>query len=173
LEIYYDQAFIAADRGVDACTIRSVPLVSATLRRLGFPKEFSPDGRQPTIYTYDAIEPTSSFKMLRGWYTRYGPVESLLTEFDDRYVVFGTGDEIAVAFDARPLPTPPAGFVRSFVLVSHAYCKDMDLYTAEPDTVEPSPFRGMPGYPPPAGTQGDDDPRKDDWRQEFNTRQVP
>ena len=39
---------------------------------------------------------------------------------------------------------------RSFILVSHAYCKDMDLYTATPQTLEPLPFRGMSRYPYPA-----------------------
>jgi len=149
LEIYFDQAFIGTDRGTDGLAIRTVPMAAAHLRRLGFPMEYSPDGQHPTTYTYDVIEPTSSFKTPRGAYTRYGPVESLLGDFDDRYVILGTGDEIAVSFDANALPPPGAGRVRSFILVSHAYCKDMDLYTAEPDTVEPLPFRDMSRYPYP------------------------
>jgi hypothetical protein len=140
------------------------------LRRLGFPREYSPDGRHPTIYDYSRIEPTSSFKVPRGLYTRYGPVEELLREFDDRYVILGTGDEIAVDFDARSLPTPD-GCVRSFILVSHSYCKDMDLYTATPDTVEPPPFRGMSTYPPPAGEQYPDTKQNRSSRERFNTRE--
>ena len=171
LEIYFDQAFIAADRGTaDLVTHRIAP-ASAELRWLGFPREHSPDGQHPTIYTYDVIDPTSSFKIPRGWYTRYGPVDELLTEFDDRYVILGTGDEIAVRFDARVLPPVEAGMARSFILVSHAYCKDMDLYTAEPDTVEPLPFRQMGSYPYGADEHYPDG--EDAYRRRFNTRPRP
>ncbi|UCC31319.1 MAG: CRTAC1 family protein, partial [Phycisphaerales bacterium] len=172
LEIYYDQLFIAADRGTEGFVIRSIPMADANLRRLGFPLEYSPDGRHPYVYTYDSIQPTSSFKMLKGAYTRYGPVETLLAEFDDRYVILGTGDEIAVRFDARTLPPPGEGHTRSFILVSHAYCKDMDLYTATPDTVEPLPFRDMSAYPYPASEHY---PNGDEFRyyhQRFNTRSM-
>jgi len=173
LEIYCDQVFVANDRGTDRLTVRSVPLVKADLRRLGFPLEYSPDGRLPTIYDYDRIAPVSPFKVLKGAYTRYGPVESLLADFDDRYAILAPGDEIAAAFDARVLPLPAAGEVRSFILISHAYCKDMDLYTAEPDTIAPLPFRSMNAYPYPAGEHYPDEPQLQQYRQQFNTRLVP
>lgn len=172
LEIYYDRAYIAADRGTANVSVRTVPLVDAKLRRLGFPLEYSPDGRHPYIYSYDVIEPTSSFKMPRGAYTRYGDVADLLAEFDDRYVILGTGDEIAVRFDATALPPPPDGSTRSFVLVSHAYCKDMDLYTAAPDTVEPLPFRGMSRYPYPSEVAFPDSEPLRIWRQRYNSRWI-
>jgi len=173
LEIYYDQMFIAADRGTDGFAISTIPMARADLRRLGFPLEYSPDGRHPYVYTYDIIEPTSSFKMPRGYYTRYGPVDNLLTDFDDRYVILGTGDEIAVSFDARTLGPPAHGMTRSFILVSHTYCKDMDLYTAAPDTVAPLPFRNMTAYPYPPSEQY---PSSNEFRrcgQRFNTRLIP
>jgi len=172
LEIYYDQLFIAADRGTEGFVIRSIPMADANLRRLGFPLEYSPDGQHPYIYTYDSIQPTSSFKMLKGAYTRYGPVESLLADFDDRYVILGTGDEIAIRFDARDLPLPGDGHTRSFILISHAYCKDMDLYTATPDTVEPLPFKEMSAYPylPSEYYPKGDEFRR--YRQGFITRSV-
>lgn len=173
LEIYYDQIFIAADRGTDDLAIRTVPMASANLRRLGFPLEYSPDGRHPTIYTYDIIEPTSSFKMLKGKYTRYGPVEMLLREFDDQYVILATGDEIAVRFDARALPPLSPGQTRSFILASHAYCKDMDLYTATPDTVDPLPFKDMTSYPYPPGEHDPKTGSAQRYHQRYNTRIVP
>ena len=172
LEIYFDQLFIAADGGTAGLTITSLPPADASLRRLGFPLEYSPDGRHPYIYTYDLIEPTSSFKLPKGAYTRYGPVESLLRDFDDRYVILGTGDEIAVRFDARALPPVLAGNIRSFVLISHAYCKDMDLYTAEPDTVEPLPFQGMDAYPYSPGERYPGRADLGTYHQNYNTRFV-
>ena len=100
-------------------------------------------------------------------------MESLLADFDDRYAILAPGDEIAAAFDARVLPLPAAGEVRSFILISHAYCKDMDLYTAEPDTIAPLPFRSMSAYPYPAGQHYPDEPQLQQYRQQFNTRLVP
>ncbi len=170
LELYYDQIFIAADRGTDELTIRAVPMADAELRRLGFPLEYSPDGEPPTIYTYDVIESTSSFKTLKGAYTRYGPVETLLAEFDDQYLILGTGDEIAVRFDARTLPPLSEGMTRCFILASHAYCKDMDLYTATPDTVEPLPFKDMTAYPYPPSENYPNTRLFQRYHEQFNTR---
>ncbi len=172
LEIYYDQLFIASDRGTDGFAIQSVPMVGAELRRMGFPLEYSPDGRHPTIYSYDIIEPTSSFKIPRGAYTRYGHVEPLLAEFDDRYVILGSGDDLAVSFDAHALLPVDDGHIRSFILISHAYCKDMDLYTAAPDTVEPLPFKDMSAYPYPQGEHYPDTADARAWKTRFNTRRI-
>ncbi len=173
LEVYYDQIFIAADEGTEELVVRTVPLAEASLRRLGFPQEYSPDGGYPLLYAYDIIEPTAPFKMPRGAYTRYGRVDELLTDFDDRYVILGSGDEIAARFDASELPAPRDGHVRSFILVSHAYCKDMDLYTAEPDTVTPLPFRAMSRYPYPPSERFPATSASRPWQEKFNTRRLP
>ena len=173
LEIYYDQLFIAVDRGTGALNIQTAPMAEAKLHRLGFPQEYSPDGQHPTIYTYDRIDETNSFRVPRGRYTRYGPVAELLTEFDDRYVVVGSGDEIALRFDARAVPGPAEGMRRSFILVSHAYCKDMDLATACPDTVTPLPFQGMSAYPYPDDEQRPVRPDVEAYQRQYNTRELP
>ncbi|RME95091.1 MAG: cytochrome c biogenesis factor, partial [Verrucomicrobia bacterium] len=173
LEIYYDQLFLARDAGTDRVRVHRLPPAEANLRRRGFALEFSPDGRLPLIYDYDLTEPTAPFHVQHGPYTRYGPVTELLLAFDDRYVIVGPGDEIAVRFDAASLPPVPEDRVRSFVLVSHAYCKDMDLYTATPATVEPLPFRGMSTYPYPPTEQFPDTPEHRAWREAYNTRWVP
>lgn len=149
LEIFYDQVFVAQPAGTDRVSVRQVPLREATLRYLGFPREYSPDGRLPLIYDYDLCDATAPFHRLKGAYTRYGAVEPLLRDFDDQYALLGPGDELALKFDATALPLPASGTVRSFILVSHAYCKDMDLYTATPTTLEPLPFKGMSRYPYP------------------------
>jgi hypothetical protein len=172
LEIYIDQAFLAADRGTGGFVFHRMPPAGADLHRLGFPLEFSPDGQHPTVYTYDVIEPTSSFKMPAGAYTRYGPVGELLQGFDDQYVILGTGDEIAVRFDGRSLPTIREGSARTFILVSHAYCKDMDLYTAFPDMVEPLPCRGMSAFPYSRSEQCLQDETSKNYRARFNMRSV-
>ena len=170
LEICYDQVFVGPQAGLDRVKVRPVPMRQAELRSVGFAREYSPDGRLPWIYDYELSEASAPFHVLRGAYTRYGPVDELLREFDDRYVLVGPGDEIALWFDATALPAPSEGTARSFILVSHAYCKDMDLYTAAPQTLEPLPFRGMTRYPYPPTEQFPDSPEWRAFRDLYNTR---
>ena len=84
----------------------------------------------------------------------------------------GPGDEIALKFDAAGLPAVPAGQTRSFVLVSHAYCKDMDLYTATPRTLEPLPFRAMSRYPYPPTERYPATEKHQAYLRKYNSRQV-
>jgi hypothetical protein len=172
LEVYFDQVFLAPNAGVDTVVVRSVPLHGAELRYVGFAREYSPDGRLPLIFDYELSDATAPFHVLTGDYTRYGAVEPLLADFDDRYVIMGPGDEIALRFDATALPEPGSGWERSFVLVSHAYCKDMDLYTATPQTLAPLPFRTMSQYPYPAREHYPDTEAHRLYRQTYNTRRI-
>ncbi len=172
LEIYYDQIFLARHSGLAQVKVQSVPLADAELRRVGFAREHSPDGQLPLIYDYDRMDATAPFHMLRGAYTRYGRVNELLEAFDDKYVLVGPGDEIALRFDGSKLAEPSAGMTRSFVLVSHAYCKDMDLYTATPQTVEPLPFRAMTRYPYPSTEHYPDDEEHQAFLKAYNTRII-
>ena len=170
LEIYYDQVFISRHVGLAQVKIQSVPLAGAELRWAGFAREYSPDGRLPLIYDYDQMDATAPFHVLRGAYTRYGPVEELLSAFDDKYALVGPGDELALHFDASGAAAAPAGMTRSFVLVSHAWCKDMDLYTAAARTLEPLPFRAMSKYPPPEGERYPDTPEIREFLKRYNSR---
>jgi Flp pilus assembly protein TadD len=169
LEVYYDQAYVGRHAGLDQVTVSSAPLLGAELRRVGFAREYSPDGRLPLLYDYHLVDATAPFHVLRGAYTRYGPVEALLQEFDDRYVRVGPGDEIALRFAANA-PDPAEGMARSFILISHAYCKDMDLYTATPQTLDPLPFRGMSRYPYPPSERFPDTPELRTDRARYHTR---
>jgi hypothetical protein len=172
LEIYFDQVFLTRDEGISAARVHAVPVEKAATRRLGFPLEYSPDGGHPLLYTYDIIEASSPFKVPSGYYTRYGAVEELIAEFDDQYVIIGSGDELAVTFDASTLPPLPDGWVRSYILTSHAYCKDMDLYTAEGDTIDPLPFAEMSKYPYPEGEETPFDGPLRKVLEQYNTRRV-
>ena len=84
------------------------------------------------------------------------------------------GDEIVLEFDARGLPPLPSGRSRTLVLHTDGYCKDMDLYTAYPDTVEPLPYHAMENYPP-AEPKPESEPgrqQSDRYRSVWNTRHV-
>ncbi|MEQ8768833.1 MAG: FG-GAP-like repeat-containing protein [Planctomycetota bacterium] len=149
MEIFWDQVFIAEDvLDADRFVKHELEAEVAELRHLGYPREFSPDGHHPTEYDYARLDQGVPYKILSGRYTGYGDVRELLRETDDRFVIMARGEEIAVQFDASSLPDLPEGWARTVVLHSEGYCKDMDLYTACPDTVGPMPYRAMDNYPP-------------------------
>lgn len=149
LEIYIDELFLAKASTRPAAA-HTIDPSRAVLRRAGYPREYSPDGRHPRLYDYDSIDMSYPFKNMRGAHTRFGDVLPLLIGVDDQFVIMGRGDGLELAFSADAFPPVPEGCVRSFILDTHGYCKDMDLYTAHPMTVGPLPFKRMPSYPYPA-----------------------
>jgi hypothetical protein len=184
MQVFWDQIFVAplAERAPATILARQgswsgsfrvtcLDVAEATLETRGCAQEFSPDGRQPTMYDHDRLEavPTSG---QAGKLTRTGPVTELLRERDDCFVIFGPGDEITVRFDGRTLPPLPAGWKRSFVLRTWGYCKDPSLFTAHGDTIEPLPFQGMSTYPYGPGEHYPTDAKHEEYRRRFNTRQV-
>jgi hypothetical protein len=176
MRVFWDQIFLAKPLDEAAFAERVVvngakPL-AAHLHRRGFPREHSPDGRQPRLYDYGIMDNTQPFRVMTGDYTRFGKVTELLTTADDRFVIFGKGEEVTLEFAVKSFPQPAKGTVRSFVLHAVGYCKDMDPHTAHGETVEPLPFRGMSAYPPPEGESFPDDDLHRDYRREWNTRRL-
>jgi len=148
MEIFWDQIFVGENvLGTQMRENILQPSV-AELRYLGYPSEFSPDGADPTLYDYQRLDMGVPFKNMTGDFTRFGDVRELLKKVDDQFVIMARGDEISLEFDASQLPELPKGWSRTLVLHSDGYCKDMDLYTAFPDTVKPLPYHGMKNYPP-------------------------
>jgi hypothetical protein len=104
--------------------------------------------------------------------TRYGDVTELLHERDDRFVIFGPGDDLTVRFDAASLPPLPTGWKRSFVLRTAGYCKDTALSTAHGATVEPLPFAAMRNYPYGPEQQYPNDALHREYLRNYLTREV-
>ncbi len=96
----------------------------------------------------------------------------MLVSFDDRLVVFGSGDEVALDFDPSKLPPTPKGWVRDYFFVANGYEKDMDFYAAQGDTVEPLPFHSMGTYPYGAGKSFPLDELHLNDLLKYNTRQL-
>jgi hypothetical protein len=170
--IHWDEAILAdASAGGD---VESVDLDAdaAVLEYVGYPREESPDGSIPPVYVYGDFAPTAPHKPFPGAYTRYGDVRPLLAGADDRFAVFGPGDGIRVSVRADRLSPLRDGRARTFLVRAVGYCKDMDLYTAHPDQVEPLPFRAMSGYPYGAGEAYPSTPEHEAYRREWNTRRV-
>ncbi len=96
----------------------------------------------------------------------------LLRQRDDRFVIFGPGDDLTVRFDAGSLPPLPDGWQRSFVLRTTGYCKDTALSTAHGTTVEPLPFQAMRNYPYGPDQHYPRDPAYLDYFRRYLTREV-
>jgi tetratricopeptide (TPR) repeat protein len=101
----------------------------------------------PHFFDYSKLRTASPWLPFPGRYTRYGDVRELLLEADDRSVILGPGDEMAIVFDATEVARPAAGMVRTLFLESHGWDKDADRNTGEGLQVGPLPFRAMTQYP--------------------------
>ncbi len=62
---------------------------------------------------------------------------------------------------------------RTFLLRGDGFSKEMDIHSASPDTVEPLPYHGMPGYPYGTDrTHYPDTIEHNHYRDTYNTRPV-
>ena len=171
MEVFYDQAFLGVERPAEPSEqvrVHRLEPVTAELRPLGYPREYSPDGFDPTLYDYQRLDAGVPFRNLSGEFTRFGDVRETLLRADDLHCTLARGEEVALEFDATALPPLRDGWSRTFVLHSVGYCKDMDLYTAFPETVEPLPYRDMNNYPPEEPMPAETRERQNQW----NTRRV-
>jgi hypothetical protein len=169
LEIFWDQVLIdnnpeAASRSTD------VPLALATEHFRGYPTQI--EGKSPgdLDYDYNRVSLTGPFQHQRGNYTHMGDVTALVKGIDDRYAIFGSGEEIAVEFDATRLPVLPAYWKRDYFFYANGFVKDMDWWDASPFTVAQLPFHGMSAYPYPKDEKFPDDGDGLDYQLNWNDR---
>ena len=83
----------------------------------GYPKQIEGASPGDLDYDYNLVSLTGPFQRERGNYTRMGDVTPLLKIIDDRFVVFGSGEEIAAEFDAAKLPALPAALEARLLLL--------------------------------------------------------
>jgi tetratricopeptide (TPR) repeat protein len=169
LEIYWDQVLV--DNNAEAETrTTEVPLTLATERFRGYPTQI--DGKSPgdLDYDYDRVSLTGPFQHQRGDYTHLGDVTALVKGVDDRYAIFGSGEEIATEFDATKLPALPPHWKRDYFFYANGYVKDMDWWDAMPFTVAQLPFHKMSAYPYPATERFPDDAGSIDYQLKWNDR---
>lgn len=142
MEFYWDSVFFTVDESPAPYKQTVTPLQTAQLRYRGFSRITPVPHHAPDQYHYHLVDTAPKWPPMRGAFTRYGDVRELLTTKDDRLVVVGAGDEIALTFAAPEAPLP-AGWKRDFVLHNVGWDKDADLNTIDGQTVEPLPFHGM------------------------------
>jgi len=140
----------------------------ADLRPRGFSElHRSVDGYE--TFDYQSVLQTAPWDQHPGTYTRFGTVDDLVQAADDRYVIFGTGDELSIRF-AGELPAVPAGWRRDYLIYLNGWVKDGDLNTLHGDQVEPLPFHGMSSYPYAAAESYPDDAEHRAFLERYLTR---
>ncbi len=170
--VYWDEIFLSeGGGGIQQPVLTEVAAGSAELHFRGF-SEARIDAlrKQPDTYFYGKVAATSFWNPTPGLYTRYGDVQELLETVDDRMVLMGSGDEVALRFPEAGLPPLKAGWTRDFLLKVDGWAKDRDPNTAFSTSVEPLPFHGMSVYPYPAKERFPVDAAHEAWRREYNTR---
>jgi Tfp pilus assembly protein PilF len=148
MQIYWDYIFFTVgEMNIPFRTNTLLPK-SADLHYRGFSRMYRKGGRYgPFWFDYNDVSEDPLWRDLEGYYTRYGDVQELLLEADDKYIITNAGDEITIEFDATTVPDLPAGWSCDFIIYTNGWLKDGDLNTARGQTVEPLPFRGMSKYP--------------------------
>lgn len=169
LLIYWDQVLIDRTAGVPF-RVSQAGLLSAELRAHGYPRVIEGHPASDLTYVYEEVSETGPYARHAGFYTRFGDVRSLVSEADDRFAVFGSAEEVGIAFDAASLPPLPAGWTRDYLLYLRGYDKDMDFYALNPFSVEPLPYAAMDRFPRPG------DPKRPvtqlQYQLEYNTRPL-
>jgi hypothetical protein len=171
LKVYWDRILIdTTPVGAVPSRRTEAPLVDASLAFRGFQREIPGSPAADLRYVYDQVSRYGPWARHRGFYTRYGPVSPLLAGVDDRFVIFGAGDEVSLEFDATALPPVPHGWKRDYLVYFHGYVKDMDFYAAHAQTVTPLPFATMGAYPYPDTSRYPE--QNHEYLLEWNTREV-
>ncbi len=169
--VYWDEIFLSESDARPNVRETVLGAASANVRFRGFSdSRIHPERKQPEEFFYDVSSPLSYWNPTPGRYTRYGDVRELVESVDDRYVIMGAGDEIALRFNARSLPPLPRGWRRDFVMKVDGWAKDRDANTAHSQTVEPLPFHAMTQYPYALSEHYPEDVLHRSYREQYNTR---
>ncbi len=153
----------------ETVTFTELHLASARLGSYGYSDQI------PLIddlfeFEYNLDDPNHEHDYYPGDYTRYGNVKRLLTEVDDKFVIYGSGDELALRFNS---PSPPsAGVTRSYAIYSNGYYKVARNHVSA--TVEPLPFAAMSNFPYDEAVEHYPDSQEHMiYRNTYNTRTMP
>ena len=170
LKIYWDAVRIDQTPPVEGIIVQEVPLATASLTYLGYPKEIRLQPTSDTEYSYAQRSLTGPYAHAAGNYTRYGDVKKLLGAADEEFTIFGSGEGLELEFNPKALAKLPAGWVRDYFFYANGFEKDFDFYAAYAFTVEPLPKHGLMAYPYEAGKEYPLDDKHLKYELEYNTR---
>ena len=138
LEIYWDRIAIAYAEACPEVRVLDQPLELARLARTGFQKRTTGKQMLPH-YEYASRAPLWDTRYMSGYYTREGDVLALVQTGDDALAIIGPGEEIHLEFSASG---QGADTNTRLVFEINGWCKDMDLFTKDGETLGPLPSSG-------------------------------
>jgi tetratricopeptide (TPR) repeat protein len=136
MEVYFDSVRLVSREALPTSAM-DLPMSRAELASVGFARRTTGPQKQPH-YDNSNRAPLWDCRFQYGLYTEFGDVAGLVDAGDDALAVFGPGEQISVDFAAPPTPVP-TGATRRYVLEVRGWCKDMDLFTKDGETIEPVP----------------------------------
>ncbi len=139
-EVYFDQVSLAEIVAAPAIKHQQLPLASAELRALGYPKRTDGKDRYPR-YDFADRQPFWDTRYMTGAYTRLGDVKELILEQDNALALVAAGEGINYTFTHNLTAVEP-GMQRIYVMRFIGWAKDMDLMTQEGETLAPIPADG-------------------------------
>ncbi|MGB2890414.1 MAG: FG-GAP-like repeat-containing protein [Candidatus Acidiferrales bacterium] len=172
LKVYWDRIRVDNSSPELPYRLSEVPLASGRLEFRGYPRVVEGNPRNDITYIYEDVSLTGPYTRQAGNYTRYGDVRELVEKTDEKYAIYGSGDEVSTDFDPSHLPALPAGWARDYFFYADGFAKDMDFYAAYGDTVAPLPFHTLVPYPYPANISYPYDAEHLKYFIDYNTRPV-
>jgi hypothetical protein len=169
MEVHWDAAWFTVDEEPGEYRETELSLLAADLHFRGISRREWGPNNQPEMYHYGDVVSQAPWPPMDGAFTRYGDVTPLLTEWDDRMLVMGAGDEFSLEFAAPSEPLPD-GWVRDFVICNVGWDKDADLNTVYGQSTEPLPFRDMTDYALRDGEARPIDPTYAEYLRTYQTR---
>lgn len=173
LELYWSEAFYTVNepQNVPRRLTRLRP-ASADLHYRGFSREYRVTSNGPFLRDYGSVSTVPQWLPFEGLRTRFGDVTALYQATDNQYVIFSSGEEVSLEFDAFDLPSVPPGWTRDFVLHTDGWLKEGDLNTDTAATIAPLPFHGMSSYPHNKDETFPVSEQIRDYQNTYNTRWV-
>jgi hypothetical protein len=169
--VYWDEIYLGENAAPPQVQLTALKPAASELRFRGFsPSHIHPERKQPESFDYANPTPTSYWNPTPGYYTRYGDATELTRDIDDKLVVMGSGDMLALRFGASALPPLRAGWRRDYLLRVEGWAKDRDANTAYSQNVAPLPFHAMSRYPYPSQERYPDDPAHRAYIEKYLTR---
>ncbi len=162
-EVRWDRIALYEAVPAGAAQVTELEPATADLQWFGFAELRPHASDQPQVPNLARMSDTPPWlTSVEGWCTRYGEIAPLVTMFDGRLAILNSGDGATIEFTARSLPERRPDTVRTLLLYTRGWIKEVDPNTLPDRFVEPLPGRD---------TAANDDGA--DWQLEYNTRWVP
>ncbi len=143
MEIYFDELALLkpiSPKSSDHISYYSLPLQSAQLKQLGYPKR-SDNKQRVAQYDFSQTQTFWDTRYMQGNYSQLGDITPLVRSSDNALAIIAAGESIAFRFQDN-LPELKAGYQRYFLLKFSGWAKDMDILTKDGETLHPIPATG-------------------------------